>query len=92
MIRDQLAEHTADSKLHENLMLSKVVEMAFQLRSDAQLALWLAVPVPSPLLPPGKCHWTLTHTGPVATVVPHPTPRANRAALPWVRGASAAVN
>lgn len=44
--RDQLAEHTIDPKLQEklftapdNLLLSKSVEMAFQMESAAQLAL-----------------------------------------------------
>lgn len=57
MIWDQLAEYTVDPKLREklftppyDLLLSKVVEITFQLESVAQLASRLAVPGLAPPL------------------------------------------
>lgn len=62
MIPDQFAEHTTDLKLWEklfmspdNVSLSKVVEMAFQLESAPLLASQLAISNPAPL-----------HSGPLA--------------------------
>uniref|UniRef100_A0A8C5DGL0 Retrotransposon gag domain-containing protein n=1 Tax=Gouania willdenowi TaxID=441366 RepID=A0A8C5DGL0_GOUWI len=56
-IRDQLAEHTADHKLRERLLmapdhttLSKAVELAFQLELAARLALRLTATGPTPSL------------------------------------------
>ncbi|XP_035535826.1 uncharacterized protein LOC118341631 [Morone saxatilis] len=55
MNRDQIAEPTVDPMLREKLFmapddlpLSKVVELAFQLESAAQLASRLAAPAPAP--------------------------------------------